>query len=331
MVATLTGTVPLRSLQIGYETTRGVGNAATAVMPALSVDLNPRYEQSKREEQRGSFIKLYRAPIITKHHVEVGIELTPTFEEFCWWAGLALKGLTSPSSTEYTSVKRWIYSPTAASDDLKTASIEVVTDTQNYTIPFCVVNRLQFGWEAGGPATMQVDLLGQRLTSASKTAALTAITSEEINPANTLAYIDASTIGSTAVTNVVAYSFTVDNGFMPLFSANGTNYPSNFYRGERRSMRTEMTVDFTATTEQAALTAGTIRKIRTKISGTEIAASSPSTNRSLTVDWYGYHEEAPFSTSDGKTQQRFTSESFYDATATYDWSVTVDNAVTTVG
>ena len=331
MVATLTGTVPLRSLQIGYEATRGVGGAATVIIPALSVDLNPRYEQSKREEQRGSFIKLYRAPIITKHHVEIGIELTPTFEEFCWWAGLALKGLTAPTSTVNSSVKRWVYTPTADSDDLKTASIEVVTDTQNLTIPFCVVNRLQFGWESGGPATMQVDLLGQRLTTASKTAALSAITSEEINPANTLAYIDASTIGTTAVTNVSAYSFTIDNGFMPLFTTNGNNYPTNFYRGERRAMRTEMTVDFDAMTEQTALAAGTQRKIRTKISGTEIAASSPSTNRSLTVDWYGYHEEAPFSTSDGKTQQRFTSESFYDATATYDWAVTVDNTVTTVG
>jgi len=320
MAAAITGTVPLRALQIGIEGTRGVLTAATIVLPVLSVDLDPRYPKSQRVEQRASFIKFYRPPIVTQHMVSLGIEVIPTFEEFNYWAALALKGGVA-SSTSNTTVKTMLYTPTAASDDLKTATIEVVTDTQNYTIPHCVATRMSFGWELGGPATMQIDLLGQRLTSATKTAALTTIASEEMNPATATAFIDSSTIGSTAALNVQAYNWTIDNGFVPLLAPDGNNYPANFYRGEPRSITTTMTADFTSTTEFATFQANTARKIRTILTGSNIAGSSAATNRTLTTDWYGYHAEAPFSTADGKTQVRFSSESTFDSTATWDWSI----------
>jgi hypothetical protein len=322
VVAAPTGTLPLRSLQLGIEGTRGVGEAAQVILPALSVELNPQYPKSRREEQRGSFIKHYRNPIVTGHMVSLGIEVIPTFEETAYWFALALRGGITVATSAST-VKTRTYTPVATSDNLKTASIEVVTDTQNYTIPFCVVNRLSFGWEKGGPATMQIDLLGQQLTAASKTAALATIASEEINPSTALAYIDASTIGSTAVTNVRSFNWTVENGFAPLPASNGNNYPVNFYRAAPRSMTTQMTVDFVDTTEFGSLVFNTARKIRTKITGSTIASSTGNVARSITTDWYGFHDEGPFAISDGMTQVRFSSESVYDSTATHDWSVAV--------
>lgn len=329
MVAHPTGTLPLRAVQAGIETTRGVLEAATLVLPVISANLDPRYAKSRRPEQRGSFIKHYRPPIVTSHMVSLGIEVVPSFEEAAFWYALALKGGITVATSAST-VKTRTYTPTATSDDLKTATFEVVSDTQNYTIPFCVVNRLSFGWEKGSPATMQIDLMGQRLTSASKTSALSALTSEEMNPAAATAFIDSSTIGSTADLSVQAFNFTIDNGWVPLPAPDGNNYPVNFYRGAQRSMSASMLANFTATTEFAAFQANTARKIRTKIAGSTIAGSTGSVPRSHTVDWYGHWDEAPFSVGDGITQLRFTGESTFDSSATYDWSVAIACAMAAV-
>ena len=329
MVAALTGTVPLRSLQLGIEATRGVAGAAQVILPVLSVDANPQYPVSKRVEQRGSLIKFYRAPIVTGHMVSLGIEVIPTFEESAYWFAMALQGGITVATSAVT-VKTRTYIPVATVDNLKTATIEIVTDTQTYEVPFCVVNRLSFGWELGGPATMQIDLLGQKWDAVSATGALSTLTSEEINPATATAFIDTTTIGSTAALNVQSFNWTIDNGFVPLRAPNGNNYPVNFYRGEARSMSTSMVCDFDSTTEFAAHAAHTARKIRTKITGSTIAGSTGSVPRSITTDWYGYHDEGPFSTADGKTQVRFSSESVYDSTATYDWSVAVATAAAAI-
>lgn len=328
MVAALTGTVPLRALQLGIESTRGVAGAATVVLPVLSVDANPQYPVSKRVEQRSSFVKIYRAPIVTGHMVSLGIEVIPTYEETLYWFAMALKGGITVATSD-TTCKTRTYTPTAGSDDLKTATIEIITDTQTYEVPFSVVNRLSFGWELGGPATMQIDLLGQKWDAVSKTGSLTTITSEEMNPATATAFIDTTTIGTTAALNVQSFNWTIENGFVPLRSANGNNYPSNFYRGEPRSMSASMVCDFDSTTEFAAFAAHTARKIRTKLTGTALAGSA-SSFRTMTTDWYGYHDEGPFSTSDGKTQVRFSSESVYDTGVSYDWSVATQSLVAAV-
>lgn len=320
MVAAPTGILPLRALQLGIEGTRGVSTAATLVLPALGVDLNPQYPTSRRPEQRGTFVKLYRPPIVTQHMVSIGVELVPTFEEAGLIYAMALKGGITVATSAAT-VKTRTYTPTASTDDLKTATIEVVTDTQNYTIPFCVVQRVAFGWELGSPATMQVDFIGQRLTSASKTAALSAISSEEMNPASALAWIDTTTIGTTAALNVQSFQWTVDNGQVPLLAPDGNNYPANFYRGEQRSMTASMVANFDSTTEFAAFQATTARKIRTQIVGSVISGSTGSVTKKHTTDWYGYWDEAPFNVGDGITQCRFSGESVYDTGVSYDWSV----------
>lgn len=323
------GTVPLYRFQMGWELpTRGIAHAATKNLPILGGELQDHHELSQRKEQRNSYIAYYRAPIQTKNWAEIsGHEVVPTFEEIVGYFGVALKKVQVPT-TVATAVKRWEYTTTATSDDLATATLEVGDDATNFRMNFGVINRLQFGWEIGGAATMTMDWLGQQMAVASTySSGLSFLTSEEVNPAEARVYIDSTTIGSTINTNLQSLQVTLDNHYIQHWAADGYYYPNDVYRSEPRSLTIEGTVDFNSTTEYLAYASTQLRKVRCYIPGSAVSGSNPSTPRSITIDAYVYWGDAPFQTSDGRRQMRFTGESVYNTTAGHDWKITVDNDV----
>jgi hypothetical protein len=334
VVATLLGTVPLRSLQGGIEATRGVTGAATRVLPFLTCDINPLNEFNQRIEVRGSLIEQYRKPLLVKHSVGIsGFEVVPSYEYFAYYAAGALKGLLVASSTVNVAVKRFNYLPLSTSDDLVTYTFEALTDVTSgdFDIPFSVINRMTWGWDEGGPFMLSMDILGQQLTAQTPTGSLAEVTNEEIDPSTALAYIDdgGGIIGTTAITNLQSVRYTVENHFLPLFGPDGNVYPSNWYRSAPRSMRCEATFDFTTNTEAAAFAARTERMIRTKVTGTTIASSSPSLPKSLTTNAYLYWTEGPFTTNEGKIQVRMAGNTVLDTAAATDWSVQLDTDIGT--
>ncbi len=325
----ITGTVPLSKFQAAWELpARGTQHSATTALPIISGDLNHHRETSKRVEQRGSYTRIWRAPIVTRECAEgSGREGVPSVEEAGWYFGCALKNVQS-GTVSAPSVATYLYPTASGSDDLQTATLEVGDDTSAFFMPFSVINRLVMGYEEGGPLTMTMDWLGQRAAIASTfSSGLTMATSEEINPAEAFAYIDATTIGTTAAAHVQALQFTVDNHFVQHWAPDGLYYPNDVYRSEPRSMEIEGTLDFPSTTEYIAFASTTERKIRIKFNGSTITSSSPATPKSLQIDAYVYWDEAPFSKGDGRTQLRFRGETVYDATATHDWRVSLSNGV----
>ena len=245
-----------------------------------------------------------------------------------WYLGCAVKGGTVPGGTVDVSSYTWTYLPTATSDNTYTASFEIGSDTASgsYKLNFGVLNRFEFGWDNNGPVTQSMDWLFSTKAQGSITGALTAATSEEIAAVNALAYIDTSTIGTTAVVEPQSFKFSIDNKFMQLWAPNGNAYPVDVYRSEPRSMSCEMTAVFTSATEYAAYLAGTYRKIRLLINGTTIGATTA--KKQLIIDWYGYWDTAPQTSTDGLVQARFNGDSVYDTTAGGDFSITVRNGVT---
>ena len=323
------GTVPLYRCQIGWELpSRGASHAATQAMPILGGELQDHHELSMREEQRNSYIRYHRAPIQTKTWAEIsGLEVVPTFEEITNYFGLALKKVQTPTTVN-TAVSRYTYTTTSSEDDLATATFEVGDDATTFYMQFGVVNRLTFGWELGGPATLTMDVLGQRMAIASTlTSGLTFLTSEEINPAEARVYIDSSTMGSTINTNLQSFEMSVDNHYIQHWAADGLYYPNDVYRSEPRALSIEGTVDFNDTTEYLAYASTQERLIRCYIPGSEVTGSSPATPRSITIDAAVYWDDAPFSTSDGRRQMRFTGQSVYNTSLGYDWTVVVDNGI----
>ena len=325
------GTVPLYRCQIGWELpTRGVAHAATRAMPILGGELQDHHELSMRKEQRNSFIAYHRAPIQTKSWAEIsGLEVVPTFEEMPQYLGLALKKVQTPSTVN-TTVQRWEYTTTATEDDLATATFEVGDDATDFRMNFGVVNRWQFGWELGGPATMTMDVLGSQMAVASTySSGLSFLTSEEINPAEARVYIDATAggMGGTINTNLQSFQATVENHYIQHWAADGNYYPNDVYRSEPRTMQIEGTVDFNDTTQYLAYASTQERFIRCYIPGSEVTGSDPALPRSITIDAAVYWDDAPFQTTDGRRQMRFTGSTVYNTTLGHDWKVTVDNLI----
>ena len=298
----ITGTVPLSYMQAAIEAVAGTDLAATRKQPILGGTLTEHYERTKIMEQRGSLIRNYRS-IQTKRWCEIsGMEVAPTFQDLGWFMRLAAQGKASSSGTP-TAVTafRYDFQPTVATDDLKTATLEVGDTTQEWDVNFAVINRLEFGWSVGGVATLSCDWLGQKATASSYTSNLSDRVTEDINGALAKVYIDSTTIGSTQVYNVLDYRFVLDNHYAQFWAADGGIFSRDVYRTEPRSAQVEATLAFIDTTEYLTFTGDTSRKMRTRVLG-----------------------------SAGLHVVKFSGESHYDATAGADWKVSVITDVSTL-
>lgn len=327
----MSGEMALESLQVGLESTPGTAVAATRVEPILAGTVREVIGREFPNETRGSFIPVYR-DFPTNRFVEIsGVQVAPTFEGIAWWMNLFLKGGVTTGSTVHTSGKSYTFSPTAASDDLKTATFEAVCAAQNYQIPYVLGQRMELAWVADGPMTLTMDFLGQRMTAQAKTAALSAVDYEDIIGSKFVTYIDASTIGSTAVTNVFGGRFSVTNNWVQEFVGDGNLYPRGAHRNKPEySFQLDMYLDSAGVTEYGVWRnegPGTQRKIRTKVEGTAIASSSPATNRTFQLDHYGPWDTAELGDRDGKRTVQLTSRTKYDSSAGFPWQLYLESAL----
>lgn len=325
----ITGTIPLSKVQGDLETTRGTAIAATRVLPILSGTMTEHYEEVRIVEQRASLIEGYYAPVRVKTWVEIEMEVAPTWEDLLWYAQIGLKGNATQGtalapSVVLATVDRYTFGPAAASGVTQSATLEVGDDTQAFIVTGATIDRFEFGWSLGGPATLKIHFMAFKAVNGSYTGALTAQGTEIINGSVAKAYIDDATIGSTIRTAPSDFTFSIDNKIRLFYAPDGTTIATDFYHYEPRSVHAESTIRHTSDTENAAFKAQTLRKIRTVIEGSTIAGSTGSVPRKLTWDWYGYWSEAPFTDADGLQAQRFAGDSVYNATATNDWSVIVD-------
>lgn len=323
-----TGTLPLTKFQAAQEVTAGTILAATRIQPmAMGGLLTENIERVKPQEQRNSYIRNFRS-FQVKRSVELTMTSSPTYEDLPWF-GKGFLAVPTVSPTGVTAYD-WVFTPTIASDDLKTVCWEVGDDTQAYAVPYSVGNKLELTLAADSPASFSASYLAQRASPISFTSSLSDRVTEDINGALFTATIDTTTIGSTAVTNVLDAKFTIDNHYQQLWVGDGNIYPGSAYRSEPRSVQLEATLLFNSTTEYLTFTADTGRKIRFQVLGSAVAGSSPTKFRTLTIDWYGKWDTAPISDQNGIHVVKFTGESIYDATASMDWKITVRNALATL-
>jgi hypothetical protein len=329
----ITGQMALAKLQVGREVVPGTAVAATRKQPIMSGNLTESVEFNFPQEQRESFHANYRG-FATKRSVEVsGMEIAPTYEDLPWFLNFAISSNMDGAPTAI-SAQQYAFTPNATVNDLGTATLEVGDDTQAYQVDFAVISRLELNIAKNAPSTLSVDWLGKSATAASFTSNLSDRVTEDINGALALAYIDASSIGSTAVTNVIDARITIESMQTQFWALDGSLTPTDVYRNAARAAAVEMNVAFTDTTEYAAWqsnisgTGSTQRLIRLVVNGSSIAGTTPATTKSLTVDLYTVWEEAPFGEDDGLRTVGFSGQTVYNTGAGTDFAMTVVNDVT---
>ena len=324
------GEMALSGVQLGWEATSGTLVPATRADPILQGNIVEHVERDFPDEQRNSFIANYRN-FALKNYVEVaGVQIRPTFEGLPAWLRLFLKGISLTGAVVGVTGASYVFSPTATSNDLITGTGEFFDPTQCYGVPYLLGNKLELGFAKNGPMTCSMDFLGQKAVPQSKTGALTIGAYEDIIGAAATVKIDTTTIGTTPVYTVLDAKFTIDNGYIQDFVMDGNLYARGAHRGKTRYMALDMTLQFLDTTEYTLFqnsSIGTPRKIRLSVDGTNISGSTGPLKRNLMIDWYGVWETAAFDSSDGMRTVKLSGRSQFDATATYDWKVTVQNGL----
>jgi hypothetical protein len=332
------GLVALSGMQRVIETTPGTALACTAIQPLLGGWLKENVERHTPDEQRYSFINGYRN-FAVRNNVELsGITIAPTFRDLSWWGCLFWKGLgaggppkVSTGVVRDVSAYDYTFTPTIASDDLQTATLEVGDDVQHYQVPYVLGNKITLGWAVNGDLSVSMDLLGQKATAATKTPALAVLGDEQINGALTTVTIDSSTIGTTAITTAQSMNVSWDNGWAQEWVLNGLLTPLGAHRGATKKIAIDATLLFNSSTEYntfyQSYNIATPRKIRISTLGT--LAGSATAFRELRVDLYTIWDDASFSEVNGQHAVQFTGHAQYDSTATHDQQVRVTTASAT--
>lgn len=320
----VTGIIPLTIAQAAIEATPGTIIPATRKEPILDGFLSETGQRQKVVEQRGSWIRNYRSHQIERHVEISGLTVQATYEDIAWFFQFFLKGGVT-ATTVQTTGKQYQFQPNATANDLKTATWELGDDTANFTIPWCVGNRMELGFTGDGAMTMSTDWLGQRAVLQARTGALTDRVTEDIIGSQGQIFIDTTTIGTTAVVYPLGFRYTIENHYELLHTLSGQIYPKELYRSEQRMVACEFVGAFDTTAEYLKFQPGTAgqRKIRGQWTGSTIGAG-PAVN-TLTLDWYGFWDESQFGEQNGLRTVTFRGESHYDTTATFDWQATVIN------
>lgn len=324
-----TAALALERIQAGLETTRGTSVAATRRVygergPSF---FDPSVQKEFLSEALTSYIANYRHVVLG-----VGAKLSipgwVTASDLAWWGQLFWKGGVTAVTSAVT-VQTYTFAPTAGSDDLKTATFEIQTDTQGYQLPFCLADKLEISWAAGKPVQFSAELLAQQYVAQAVTAAIGDRTT--LNPlAGTTAqvWIDnaGGTLGTTLAANVIGGKFTWENKWMPITHNKGQLFYDDAVR-ETRSLKFELDVHFNTVTEQAALLSDAERLIRVKFTGPTIAGSTGNVPESVTIDTYGFHLDTTFSPNKAIRMVKLVGESQFDTSPSTDWQVAVANSV----
>jgi hypothetical protein len=253
-----------------------------------------------------------------------------SFDDAVWLANTHIKAVAS--GTGGAADKTWTFLPTAGSDDIKSATIQLgYADGLGASQPavklnYCLGDELTISWDKSGDGTvswaskMVVPMAATQISAFTGSAADRTLTLASCN--TTVITIDTTTIGTTADNYWQDVSWTLTNGYANLFTLNNTTAAIATFRPGPRTWKLTGSRYYQSDTEWDAYIAKTVRKVRIKSTGPALGGS----NYSFQLDLYGVYTGMTWDEKDDLGFQTFTLEGVYNVTATTDFSVTVVNA-----
>lgn len=324
----------LRLSQAGIESTRGTGVAATRKVYA---QVTPSFERAIREftDTSGSYAARRRLAYQRQRVSFAATELL-TYEDWAWWLQLAVKGGVTGVGDSHLTVEAFTYTftPTLASDDLKSITLEWNHVGNAYESTQVMVNSftVRIDPDNEGGWMLDADLLARDLATTTHTAAISDRTTEVIKAPTTKLYIDDSSIGSTQATGkLISASVTGNNNIhFKAFAEDETAFAANKVGRGQRTYNAQIVLEFDSDTEFAKYraAAGTKRYVRLLTEGTTI--NDTPTVKSAQIDMNGYWESISWGNREGNIIATFGLSCFYDAVSGYDAKFTVVNDLETL-
>ena len=262
---------------------------------------------------------------------------TLTYDHMIWLANTHIKSVASGVKgvgVDYL----WTFLPTAASDDIVSASIQtgyadgISANQPAVHLKNLLGDELSLSWSKSGDGAVTYT---SKMVTANVAVQLAAFTGaadasgaghQVVSASTTAVTVDASTIGSTADTYWQDLKWTLNNGFQNLYTLNNTTAATATFRPKPRMWKLEGSRYYQAKTEWDAYIAKTPRKIRIKSTGAVIGSSV----NWVVLDLYGVYTAMKWDEKDDLGFQTFTLEPIYDTGATADFVCTVTSGLTTI-
>lgn len=284
-----TGVRELRIFQIGRETTKGTGVAATYRMVGGMMLVKPDAQVRMPDPQIGVLIDHPTSDVITlqRTNIEIGGDLT--YEQIILIANMALKGVTTPTGAGAD--KTWTFNPIFTADNaLNSYTLERRlhdgTTTWDEEVNYVLCEDFELSGNVGEIATYRANLFGRKLDRASTlTGAIAVPAVNYVSCADVKMYVDNTFggLGTTQVTSLISWKV----------GCRGQYQPKQFQDGRaNRDFAThsikKIGYDLTATVEWDAVINGervkaddrSIRYVRIEAVGAVLGGS----NYKLTVD-----------------------------------------------
>lgn len=327
------GVETLISARAALEATR---NTAVAMTRKLYFEQGMHAQEVasiRPKEQRGSYFGSFRAyPGIERNSFD--FSGGATFEDLIWWGNVAIKALATGTAggAGDTAAITWGFTPSAATDDIKSATIEFdLNGPTLFQVPGCLADELTLTFKKGEDVKVAGKLLSAK--GATQIAAYTGVgadrTTESALGTLTKVFTDGSTIGTT-VDDVEEATFKLSNHFAHRDALDATSVAKELKRPQPRSWSLEVSRYFDSETELDAYIAKTERKVRLRTEGTVIVGTASSIKRKLDLDLYGVWDRHTWAKVDGMIYARMTLVPLYDAAAATDFKLEVINDVTAI-
>ena len=324
------------SLRAALETTRGTGVNPTRILEfSQAFTHTPDVRLIRPRERRGSYNAYYRAGAgREKHAVTIGGQLS--YNQAAWLGNLFFKSVTS--GTGAGADKTYTFTPSSATDDLKSATFEFGYDatlsaTQpGFRLVYVVGDTLTMTWDKTLDEGVEFSAQFHSPKAISQLSAFggspTALSTTTISPIQTQVYIDAATIGTTEDDYVQKAVFELNHQWTDLDTLNQTSAAQDTFRVGARDWTLTLTRYGINDNELDRYYDKAVRKIRIKSTGPVLGGS----NYTQTNDFYGVLDSDGHvvGESDGIMWETLKYVPVYDTTATVDHSMVIVTAETTI-
>lgn len=328
-----------QTARAGLEATRGTNVVPTRIL----------YDEEIGHEQEKMII---RSPVLRNSYFPVysasGGQETNTitrsgrvsYDDLIWDANTHIKAVAAGTAggTGEATAFTWDFTPTSATDDIKSATIQMGFGDTLATAPglelgYCVGNEFTLTFSKDDDSAVRYSSSMMSPESAAQITAFTGTLSDRTvrvaSAINTQTFIDTGTIGTTADTKVVSVEWTLTNGFVNLYTLNNSANAEGTFRPEHRTWTATIVRQYVNDSEWDAHLAPTVKKIRVRTQGDIIAGATTSRYR-IDLDLYGVYTARSWGDVDGIITEELTLEPVYDTTAATDFKLSVVNATASI-
>lgn len=322
-----------QSWRAALESTRGTNLTPTRICYAEEASHEQEVATIRPAELRNSYFGHFQASAGPERN-RLNFSGRVSYDDIIWWANLFCKGVAS--GTGGGADKTWDFTPTAASDDVKTATIQLAYADTIATAPgielgYCMGDTFTLHFEKNddGAATFEASLISPEAATQ-----ITAFTGSLSDRTVTLASCNGTrlfsdpggTIGTTADDTFVSLDWTLNLGPVPFYTLNNSTAATNAYRPNHRTWTATLVRQFTNDTYWDDYVDKTVQKIRCRTLGPSLGGS----NYKIDLDLYGVFTNRTYSDVDGVITEELTLEPVYDTTAGTDFDLIVVNATSSI-